>query len=352
MNLLFLYTEVMGYTIATLRELSRRGFRVHVVHWDHKKLTPFKLGEYPNIHWYPRSGFDAQSMMVLVDNLSPGIVYVSGWQDKDYLKVARYVRSLNRPVVTGFDDVWLGTVRQRVASHLCKFGYLKRFFSHAWVSGPWQFEYAQRMGFEKENVIFDLYSADTVNFEPTYERNALIKQVRYPHRFLFVGRFEHRKGLISLVDAWKQIEPYRKDWKLQIIGNGTLELELKNLSEIEVLDFLQPEELQDVIESAGCFVLPSIREPWGVVVHEFATAGLPLILSNTVGAGPCFLIPGYNGFTFEAGNAESLARCMIAVIEKSDADLFIMGQHSNHLSKRISPGSSASNFLSIYHLSR
>ena len=48
-------------------------------------------------------------------------------------------------------------------------------------------------------------------------------------------------------------------------------------------DFIQPENLEKV-KNAGCFVLPSLKDNWGVVVHEFAAAGLPLIISDGVGA--------------------------------------------------------------------
>ena len=44
--------------------------------------------------------------------------------------------------------------------------------------------------------------------------------------------------------------------------------EFNNLSDIEVRDFLQPHDLVKMIDSTGCFVLPSRFEPWGVVVHE------------------------------------------------------------------------------------
>ena len=47
MKILYLYAEVMGYTMATIRKLSERGNEVHVVHWDHKKLTPYQAPALP-----------------------------------------------------------------------------------------------------------------------------------------------------------------------------------------------------------------------------------------------------------------------------------------------------------------
>lgn len=37
MKILYLYTEVMGYTVATIEELKQNGAEIHLVHWDKKK---------------------------------------------------------------------------------------------------------------------------------------------------------------------------------------------------------------------------------------------------------------------------------------------------------------------------
>ena len=57
----------------------------------------------------------------------------------------------------------------------------------------------------------------------------------------------------------------------------------------------------------GAFVLPSRKEPWGVVVQEAAAARMPVICSNAVGAGDHLVEDGESGFVFESGNAEELA---------------------------------------------
>ena len=41
---------------------------------------------------------------------------------------------------------------------------------------------------------------------------------------------------------------------------------------------------------AGAFVLPSLSEPWGLVVNEAASTGLPLLVSNRAGCAPT-LVP-------------------------------------------------------------
>lgn len=39
------------------------------------------------------------------------------------------------------------------------------------------------------------------------------------------------------------------------------------------------EELAEELEKAGAFILPSVTEPWALVIHEAACAGLPILAS-------------------------------------------------------------------------
>ena len=347
MKILYLYAEVTGYTMATIRALVERGAEVHVVHWDHKKLTPYQAPPCSNVHMYKRSEMSIEAIQCLAEELSPAITVISGWEDKVYMAVARRLRSQGRIVVTGFDDQWHGTLRQNVAAVLGSLGYFSRYYSHAWVSGAYQFEYAHRLGFDKKNIIYDLYSADLCLFEKAYQGSFQEKQQSYPHRFLFVGRFEPIKGLDTLLKAWQTLGDSKRDWELLLIGNGSLKATLQDKPGVVVKDFMQPERLMEEVAHGGCFILPSRGEPWGVVVHEFAAAGMPLIVSDVVGAASSFLISGLNGYSFRTNDADALAGRMLQIIGSSNQEMMTMAEASHMLSHRISPQTSAANLLSI-----
>ncbi|MFT4771438.1 MAG: glycosyltransferase involved in cell wall biosynthesis, partial [Cryomorphaceae bacterium] len=95
--------------------------------------------------------------------------------------------------------------------------------------------------------------------------------------------------------------------------------------------FLQPSEMKDLVAKGGIFVLPSHKEPWGVVVHEFAAAGFPLILSNKVNSATAFLKEGENGFAFKAKNKKDLEGVLSNMINLSDAALHEMSSESREL---------------------
>lgn len=347
MKVLYLYEEVMGYTAATISALVARGVEVHVVHWDHKKLTPYEMRDLPGVFTYPRSQLTKVEMIALGDRLDPALTVVSGWNDRGYLAVASRLRTKGSKVIAALDGQWRGSARQRLAALLGSGGYFSQYFSHAWVAGACQFEYARRLGFEKGVIVQDLYSADVHLFEAAYRERMAQKEAAYPHRFLFAGRLEPVKGLDTLLDAWQLLGAARRDWELCAIGNGSLQTSLASASGVLVKGFMQPEALVAEIAAAGCFILPSRSEPWGVVIHECAAAGLPLIVSEAVGAARTFVIAGFNGLTFPVGDHHALAKRMRQIIQSADLDLLTMSRGSNQLSRRITPQTSAANLLAL-----
>lgn len=347
MKILYLYAEVMGYTMATIKELVNQGAEVHVVHFLDKKKTEYQAAVVPGVTFYARDLFGKESLADLVTAINPAITVVSGWMDRDYLSVAAILRLKRKRVVCGLDGQWHGTARQRLAGALGSFGYFNRYYSHVWVAGVRQYELSRRLGFKRSQIIYDLYSADLGKFSKRLDSSVTLQTGNFPHRFIFVGRLEAIKGLDILLEAWRDLGAKRGDWELLIIGSGSMRALVSSEEGVCFKDFLQPEQLSQERSRAGCFVLPSRREPWGVVVHEFAAAGLPILASDVVGAASVFVIDGYNGFIFQQGLVMALREAMAKIIASSDDELRRMGQRSHELSSRITPGTSAANLLSL-----
>ena len=75
---------------------------------------------------------------------------------------------------------------------------------------------------------------------------------------------------------------------------------------------LEWERIVEAYVAADVFALLSEREPWAVVVNEAAACGLPLVLSDRVGAAHDLLRDGENGFLVEAGDVEAAAAALPA----------------------------------------
>ena len=58
------------------------------------------------------------------------------------------------------------------------------------------------------------------------------------------------------------------------------------------------------------FILPSTYEPWGLVVEEALYWGLPVIVSNRVGAGPDMVRDLHTGEIFDIEDPESLGKAI------------------------------------------
>jgi len=218
------------------------------------------------------------------------------------------------------------------------------FFSHAWVSGCYQFEYARRLGFKKEKIIFDLLSSDLKHFNMGFSQ--LDQKIKVKRNFVFIGRVEEVKGVKLLLEAWSSI-CHEIDWGLIIIGSGSNEYIFNGVHGVKLMGFLQPSDLSEILKQCHCLILPSLHEPWALVVQEAAASGLSLILSDTVGARSTFLIDNYNGFVVASGCLNSLKKAILQMALLSDNELIDFSLRSAYLSTRISPTTSAFNLLSL-----
>ena len=77
----------MVYTLSTCKVLVKYGYKVHIVHWDHKKLSDYEPEINNNIFLYKRSKLNYESLKSLTFDLNPEILVISGWLDNEYLKI-------------------------------------------------------------------------------------------------------------------------------------------------------------------------------------------------------------------------------------------------------------------------
>jgi glycosyltransferase involved in cell wall biosynthesis len=140
------------------------------------------------------------------------------------------------------------------------------------------------------------------------------------------------------VAAYRAYRETAKDpWPLYCIGTGPLKSLLEGVDGIHDLGFVQPDDLPEKMRNATVFVLPSVHEPWGVVVQEAAASGLALLCSDACGAADHLLDPDRNGLRFSAGDVSGLTAAMMALAGKTREELCSMGRASVELSRRYTP---------------
>lgn len=134
------------------------------------------------------------------------------------------------------------------------------------------------------------------------------------------GRVQYEKGFQVLARAMTSLRTRVPGVACTIAGRGSYLPELQTQIDVEgvsdIIDlpgFLVDADLRALVHRAGCVVIPSLYEPFGVVALEALAAGAPLIVARTGGLAE--LIAGTDaGLTFEPGNPDDLAHCVELVL--------------------------------------
>ena len=141
------------------------------------------------------------------------------------------------------------------------------------------------------------------------------------NRLVFTwGRVQYEKGFQVLARAINALRSRVRGIECIIGGRGSYlpelqsQIDLEGVSDlVQLPGFLPDDELRDTVHRAGCVVIPSLYEPFGIVALEALAGGAPLIVAKTGGLAE--LIDGTGaGLLFEPGNAHELASCIEMVL--------------------------------------
>ena len=203
--------------------------------------------------------------------------------------------------------------------------------------------YYLRMGFPEERIIFGVDVVDNDYYAQQSEKarenegNLRTSKKLPENYFLFVGRFLPRKGLENLVKAYADFRKkmVQNPWDLLLVGDGEHLENIHGLArDIPGVLFVGPQFGDDLCQYyalARALVVPSIIDPWGLVVNEGMASGLPVIVSKGCGAAKTLVREGENGWTFEPGDDETLTNLMIRVSSLSSDALKEMGRKSQSI---------------------
>ena len=341
MKAVFLIIDYVPHQVVTISNLIENHecdiLAYHVARFNKNIpiLTNFITTDYKN----------KKKEIILADIISynPDIVVVAGWMIPEYIWIAKkLINKLKVPIVSYSDTQWHGKIRQRINSLISPF-HVKKAFTHIWVAGLYQFEYARKLGFNKENIILNSLSADVDLFSKI---NLQTKLNKYPKNFIYIGRFSSEKGLDILVKAWDTIRD-KKDWTLTLIGDGLLKENYRSNKSIIIKDYMIQSDLINELQNSGCLILPSLKESWALVLHEAAVAGLPIICTDVCGASPHFVMNGYNGFKIKPNNIIEIKKALMKIINMNDNDLYTFSCKSRELGLHITPNISINSLLQL-----
>ena len=139
---------------------------------------------------------------------------------------------------------------------------------------------------------------------------------------LCVGHCIPRKGIIYLVEAFSKVN--NLPCKLYIVGKTDKDIryyykvqslveKLKLSGKIQILNRVDTATLISLYSQADFFVLPSLKEGFGIVLLEAMYYGLPIITTN-VSAMPELVVNGENGLLVSAANTNELSKALLTLL--------------------------------------
>lgn len=136
--------------------------------------------------------------------------------------------------------------------------------------------------------------------------------------FTVVARFVPQKNLDLALDAYAAYRRQCTDRPrgLSLCGAGPLEDALKTrvvrdgIPGVRFCGWLDEAGIARRLASSLALILPSIEEPFGLVVNEAIALGVPLLVAENCGARDLLVRSGINGYVIEPDNAEGLAYFM------------------------------------------
>jgi glycosyltransferase involved in cell wall biosynthesis len=140
-------------------------------------------------------------------------------------------------------------------------------------------------------------------------------------RVIWVGRFDYQKCPMEMIEVWKIVYPKFSGWHLDIYGEGEQREKLERMASTIGMNIHIHQPAYNIFDSyrnSSIMVSTSLFEPFGLVIPEAMSCGLPVV-SYDVPYGPASIISdGVNGFLINKRNINEFANRVCQLIEDEE----------------------------------
>lgn len=323
-----------------------------------RSQLPFQIITLANGAWEDQSILKlSKACWQNLERIRPSQVIIPGWANPIALVIALWGLFRGVPRILMSESTALDRPRtawkERAKSLL-----VNSLYNGASFGGKPQLRYLQQLHFPTAktapfyNVVDNqFFAAATQSLRSTHQPADLALP---PNYFLYVGRLAPEKNLPTLLRAFASYRQTGGTFDLLLAGDGPLRESLpalaKDLGVANHTKFVgnkTAQELPPYYAFATAFVLPSLSEPWGLVVNEAMAAGLPVFISNRCGCAEDLVTEGENGYLFSPDNETEIAACMRRFQALSPAQLSQMKQSSLRRVQTYSPENWASHLTQL-----
>lgn len=173
---------------------------------------------------------------------------------------------------------------------------------------------------------------------------------------VYVGRVSIEKNIPFLIDSYKSVidKHHNRTEKLHlvIVGDGPLKQELEQeTANCETIHFVGRKTWQEVVpyyKYADGFMLPSMSEPWGLVVNEAMLCKCPVFVSSHCGAAFDLVENGKNGYVFSPLDVSELSEHIEKMVLGA-YDVEKMGNEGFKMVENYKPETTAIQILDVFN---
>jgi glycosyltransferase involved in cell wall biosynthesis len=269
------------------------------------------------------------SVSAELDRLQPDIVVIYGYSQMTALRALWWCRRHKIPAMMISDSEMKRPRSQRVRmAKRATVPFILKQFDCFLTVGDCNEDYYRHYGVPDERLFRSPFTIDEEVYRDVHENRA---QLRSEERqsmglsneevvVLTVGKINDRKRSRDVIEAAKLLrtnDRSKAPITFLFAGNGDLMHELAAESEashlpVKFLGFINLDQLPKTYAAADMILHPSSQDPHPLVMSEGSCIGLPLIISDRVGAaGPTDIArPGENAIVFPCGDVKALAQAV------------------------------------------
>jgi len=260
--------------------------------------------------------------------VTPDIYFQSGLNIKsfNYLGEITKIKNKNSKIIFVADSILDSSNIKQFLKNLRFRLFYKNKFDYAFVPGVASKKCMINYGFGGKEIYTGILSALQI-YKTKKKIQKRIKQ------FIYVGQFIERKNIQLLCKVFNYVMKNTNDWKLILVGNNNSNLKNLELNKnIQVIPYMSASKLLNLYNESTFFILPSLIDNWGLVVHEASKCGCFLILSEEVGSVYEFANKN-NTILFNPKSFCSIANSIKKAISLNNEELIRGSLESQRLSK-------------------
>lgn len=287
--------------------------------WEVFDNYGFKEVDLNGVKISEKYGYINSGLLNIVKNND--LIILGGYEQPTMIILSLLCRILKKKYVLLFDGISYNKINFNC--NKIKMMLKKLVINNAFAimgNGKCSQEYFNKIfGYPIEKIYNQYLTIDIKKIDELYEDRSIYKEeIRKKYNIsnndrvvIYSGRLIEIKNIKSIIKALSKLN--REDIVLLIIGDGELNNELNILSkQLNVRSIItgfitKQEELFKHYFAGDCLILPSIDEPWGLVVNEAMASGLPVIVSNICGCSKDLVSEGENGYIINPSDINDIS---------------------------------------------